>query len=806
MSIDTPKGNVAFASVTVPPVNGLTRADAARAFMGFAGMAVFPVNGKEPARENGRCIAWSERSTTELDVVTTWEKGWLNPASERTRHRKGIALDCGKSGMVVIDVDRPDAVPVAWWPELESAPFHGTDSGDPRRGHYLFRQPAEPVGCPKEAWGEVKGMGGYVVLPPSPHASADPEWPGGQTPPKKYRSTARYRQVRHGPVPFLPPLIADSFGEWRQAQAAADAGTVAAALLDWEGCEDPDLLGQIIKRFRGDVEAGHGRHPSMIGRMCWAVRSAQAGLIPGQLAHDTLESVFAEVKPEAMPDEFEDMWAWAMGQLTDTSAAETRAKWTERQAARSIPRQASGQESTPDPSQWLPETFWGAREALQHIRDAAWSRGRAADSVLYVVLARLAAMLPPGVTVDSGISTPASLNLGVALVGPSGSGKSGAVAVGSEVLADPQWLEQADHRWDLNPLGSGEGIAEAYYGTAEEATGEIHKSGPYKGDPVMKSVRRQVRWNALFYADEGESLTKLLQRTGATIGSVLRAALTGGTIGQKNGREETTRIVEAGHYSFALVIGFQPTTIGPLIEDAGAGTPQRFVYCPSTDPQIPDDAPAWPHALRADVGRIVQDAAGGDPFIGAGTPPEVKRPMSLCESAREELRLHNLAKNRGQHTDPQLDSHWPVMRLKLAGLLALLDGRYDVTDEDWQLSAVMWTTSSAVRDAVVAAAEADTARKEQAKEDRYVRQEARAHLAKSGAEADAVDVLARQLAQHVHANGATTRSALNRPLKSTRRPLLDQALDLSVDMGWVLVEPGAGRTVHVRPGASKPSE
>jgi len=34
----------------------------------------------------------------------------------------GIALHCGRSGAVVLDVDRPELIPADWWCHLDTAP------------------------------------------------------------------------------------------------------------------------------------------------------------------------------------------------------------------------------------------------------------------------------------------------------------------------------------------------------------------------------------------------------------------------------------------------------------------------------------------------------------------------------------------------------------------------------------------------------------------------------------------------------------------------------------------------------------
>ena len=75
--------------------------------------------------------------------------------------------------------------------------------------------------------------------------------------------------------------------------------------------------------------------------------------------------------------------------------------------------------------------------------------------VLAVALARAIASILPYVTLPGITASRSSINLHVALVGPSSGGKSSSVAVAKEALA-------VTPEPDTTTLGSGEGIAKAY--------------------------------------------------------------------------------------------------------------------------------------------------------------------------------------------------------------------------------------------------------------------------------------------------------------------------------------------------------
>ncbi|MEV4287396.1 bifunctional DNA primase/polymerase [Nonomuraea bangladeshensis] len=429
----------------------------------------------------------------------------------------------------------------------------------------------------------------------------------------------------------------------------------------------------------------------------------------------------------------------------------------------------------------LPEDFWAARPVLRHIRQAAHCRARSGDVVLGGLLARLSSMLPPELRADTGVGSPASMNTFVILLGPSGSGKSSAAWIPRRLLPPPPRIDFLDEL----PLGTGEGIAEAYMGEEEVDSEEVYLAGPRRGTPKRKVVRTQVRGNALFYADEGESLTKqLFGRTGATIGESIRRAWTGGTIGQHNGQKVNTRVIEAGTYSLGLVVGFQPETALPLIEDAAAGTPQRFLWVASTDPTIPEDIVDDPGPL--DLALIRR---------GFGIKPQ----LTFDHALLKQIRLDDRARATGELRLPLLDSHKPLTLVKLSVLLAILDNRIHITTEDWQLAEALWATSCELRDALI---EYGTRQAEQEAEKRtkaHVDREVRAHNAKAAGDR-AIERIARRVGRRVHETQGMTRGEAKKDTASRDRGLLGAALDYAEARGWVVVEGD-----HLRPGDSRPS-
>jgi hypothetical protein len=85
-----------------------------------------------------------------------------------------LVLHCGRSGAVVLDVDRPNNLPDVLRRHLDAAPFQSTRPDVPGRGHYVFAMPRRTLGnglgrLPK-GWGEVRGLNGVIKVFPSSHA------------------------------------------------------------------------------------------------------------------------------------------------------------------------------------------------------------------------------------------------------------------------------------------------------------------------------------------------------------------------------------------------------------------------------------------------------------------------------------------------------------------------------------------------------------------------------------------------------------------------------------------------------------
>ncbi|MER6603889.1 toprim domain-containing protein [Streptomyces parvus] len=439
--------------------------------------------------------------------------------------------------------------------------------------------------------------------------------------------------------------------------------------------------------------------------------------------------------------------------------------------AATVPHQAEAPETEqtdPYPGR-LPETFYNARPLFQQIRQYAHAEAASADTSFFMTLARLSGMVSHHYRAVTGIGGRASLNIFAASVGGSGAGKSTSVKVAKSMMPSTD----EDFRDGL-PLGSGEGMAEVYMGNAEVETGEIHQRGPNKGDPVVVKVRKQVRHNAFFYVDEGETIAKLADRNGSTLGETLRRAAIGETLGQANATEERTRYVEEGSYSMGLMVGFQPKTAMPLLADSATGTPQRFLWCWAEDNTIPYEEIPKPDIIRQHPGQ--------------------KRPtgpvdITFPEEIRKELRWQRVAKARGELQVSEMDAHGPLMKVKVAALLALLDNREFVRQDDWDLAEVVWQSSCAVRDALIEEAKQQETAERARLEEAQMQQALRTHSAKS--EQDTTrERIARTIHRHVVKDGPMSLGNVRRKIAARDRGAMQQAVDYAEARGWISLEDG----------------
>ncbi len=309
------------------------------------------------------------------------------------------------------------------------------------------------------------------------------------------------------------------------------------------------------------------------------------------------------------------------------------------------------------------EKFWESHPFLKHINEFAYASCANPWAVMGMTATRALAALDVRVYLPGLGGSPACPNFFVGALGLSGGGKGNAWAASTNLC---KFTNEAP----IFPPGTGEGIAQHYLH-------RVQNNPP----PGFHLERDYSVPSGLCYVDEITMLGALQGRVGSTMGSVLRSGWSGGTLGNKNATESLDRIVEGGSYRLCMVIGIQPSQAGILLDDAGAGGPQRILFMPADRPdydRIPtQDELDWAQSIR-DQGRVRNIPSPDDGVL--------KYSVLIAPSVQDEmLKMRYL-----EDLPDSLDSHSALLRLKLAlGLALMCDGVLEVSEFWWKQSGVV---------------------------------------------------------------------------------------------------------------------
>lgn len=404
----------------------------------------------------------------------------------------------------------------------------------------------------------------------------------------------------------------------------------------------------------------------------------------------------------------------------------------------------------------IEDGFWKSREHLTLIYDAAIARMASPWAVLACCMARALALVPPHIVLPPIIGDVGSLNWFAAISAKSGGGKGAAMAVAKALM--PQEVL-------MRGIGSGEGMVEVY-----------QRSSPDKKDPPPPVP------SVLFSIEEIDSLGAMGGRSGQTTMAVLRQGFSGEKLGYSyRGRQGET--VAEHSYRMTVVASVQPERAGVLFEDAGGGTPQRFMWFPGRDKRIKPDPPPWPDG-QLSLPRALEDYLTEAEITGPGGTLPLKQ-VTVPAAAAQTIRAARAQSMSGD--DDALNSHALFCREKFAFGLALLAGRVDaVTADDWRLSG----TAAAVSDWCRTKAQEGYAsgRHRQARdrgELRGIENDERAivetltyqmHIAR----------ITRLIVKHIEKDGPQSAGALRKRQRSTDKPRFAAALTAAAEAGLVV--------------------
>lgn len=288
-----------------------------------AGLYIAPTvkTGSSPGKNPGALLGgdWPSRTVTGgADAYALFGEQYADRAC-------GIALHCGRSGLIVIDIDTEDAglVPEPLMRAIQETqpPYQTTRQGAVLKAHYLFRQPEgrsignSPAGLGSE-WGDIRGKNGVIILAGSWHAAPD----------------GMYAWQRTGPVPVLPDYVAELLTDGTPVEGACSDSEVEAFLNAHISRLKPTAAAGPVNAFADRVARGAGRHATMIDVTCWAMREAAAGLYPArEVSFQLAEAMSAALNGERdTTKEMRGILAWSIAQvLAEPGGEERRARYRE---------------------------------------------------------------------------------------------------------------------------------------------------------------------------------------------------------------------------------------------------------------------------------------------------------------------------------------------------------------------------------------------------------------------------------------------------------------------------------------------
>lgn len=286
------------------------------------GFAVFPVDGKRPL------VQWRTESTSDTEQVRALD--WSSAT--------GIGVDCGKSGLVVVDIDDLEAIPelteqLGWDATADETLISRTGRGGM---HLFYRAGSTEVknSASRVVQGiDIRGSGGFVVIPPSAHESGRSyHWLSDLEPapiPERMVELFNYREERV--VPNTPLVLHEKWGLAALAAYAHDVET------SQPGTRNESLNRCAFLAF-GIVKGGHLHYEVAAARM------RAAGLHVG-LSSDEVEKTLGSAWESAVPRHPEEQEpAWTPSPVTVETGTRPRFRTLTAEELEKLP-----------PPQWLLE-------------------------------------------------------------------------------------------------------------------------------------------------------------------------------------------------------------------------------------------------------------------------------------------------------------------------------------------------------------------------------------------------------------------------------------------------------------------
>lgn len=353
------------------------------------------------------------------------------------------------------------------------------------------------------------------------------------------------------------------------------------------------------------------------------------------------------------------------------------------------PLEVATASTDPHDAALMAEVF-GFSAVTAHVLEQARIRLVGPWAALFLALAHAALLTPWWVRLPAVVgSSGASLNSITALVGGSGAGK-GAGSDGGMLVWDRDPTEDhglieagqtVESALTAITVGSGQAFATLFRDWRKVTP--VDKDGKKQREKLVHKLIRRTAWIDFAEIDTASSMMK---SDSLQLSSELRRLWDGKQLGVHTKSVERRSELDPFTYRAVVTLGVQPERAGEMLAGEGGGLPQRLVW-----------------ADTADYGRTIGGHRGERATMAIAAPAWGRTGdetvfMGVADSVAEQIitdREHVLVRSKDALTG--IDAHRNLVRLKLAGAVAVLHSRADVTAEDWHLAGLLLTHSDRVR-------------------------------------------------------------------------------------------------------------
>lgn len=346
------------------------------------------------------------------------------------------------------------------------------------------------------------------------------------------------------------------------------------------------------------------------------------------------------------------------------------------------------------------QTFYTSRPWLEYAYRYAKALRIAPHGLVGAILARVSALTPPNVVAQlTDNDLPMTLNLNVALVAPTGSGKGRIMSQSRHLVPTPATCSLEE----VKPK-TGESIPAKFVSKIQATDGD---GKPVKGEYSDKIMTD----HCLLFMPEVVSLRAAMNRQASTILPALLESFSNEPLGDDTkGRQYQVKLPPYS-YRLSSVIGVQPNNAGVLFDEAQTGLAGRFIYTSATDADAPMSRPPLPRGLfpfdptRLPEGNGLEHVQA---LVSCGSLENMPHnggrsregyPLTVIAFPREAGRYADEAQRRSvTGTANAMDAHRVELVARVAVLLALMDYRLEVNTDDWQTALAFMDMSDRIRD------------------------------------------------------------------------------------------------------------